>query len=881
MNSNNYNLEELKSIIEILREVEAKSKDGESDEEIEGFFIDKIKPFIRDEKLLEEMERLNIEEYYEQDIYIEIFESLSSNMSSKGLYFFIRNVSLEFINEVYTKENVERINQALPEKKVSHEIFKKVMQSKEIDEDSRWGYYVPVIFENSSKRDKEKFKEAIIYYIDLFKDKISDPNAISILTKMLKDNDIEEITPNEFMSLSNFILDVDISNMIQSNLMNLLDIVIEKLSKEAIEVGFDTFTEDLVSNLSIPNDIFSLDIKSNTLCKLLEKEKELGILNKEHVDKVIDILTIPDKDAPHITPDGIKRLWNCLDDDLKLQEYEHIVENVNSMEVEYGYEYCNIAIDLWELSSSELQEHEFDYVINYTDNLKLSKKYKNKELMLQEFWKKTNDDVKKQNPQILIKIMFEISKYYSVKREFIEDIMQNINIYSKEFSQEIALRLLDFESILQNSGKSFEEFLIEQLNDSETPLFDNTFVSGIAQKIDKGLLSDTISESLKKRIISERERIDTSNVDLEKYSDKINNFQNMSEEEFSQFSIDIKLLKMKNGRIPEKYCDYIILQAIRKNSTLNKDFEKNQSLLKRAFEDKSTYITEAKGLNPIEFRFCKLEDETTGAAISFSNETKLITYETEKIYQPIDIIKTMYHEIQHACQNKDINSGKLTDKNQYRMIKEKILREIDQNYYNKNYDNLYSEIDARLQALIQTKECLQYLGLTKEEIEEIKFDMYDGYGFQKAMENEERDLKQADDKIFKNKLQKLDKIFEKEIVNNPKYLELFPILKREFKSDGTKKTEEEMKKKMEDEIAGNPENRNQILFEYSVIMDRSLDELTSKASIERSIFASIDGSVSADQRSEATNFIETKKIQEEPSIPKANGLRDLIPEEPE
>lgn len=880
MNSNNYNLEELKSIIEILREVEAKEKDGER----EGFFVDKIKPFIRDEKLLEEMERLNIEEYYEQDICIEIFESLSSNMSSKGLYFFITNVSLEFIHEVYTKENVEKINQALPEKNVSKEIFAKVMQSKELDENTRWGYYVPVIFENSSKQDKEKFKEVIIYYIDLFKDKISDPNAISILTKMLKDNDIEEITPNEFMSFSNFILDVDISNMIQSNLMSLLDIVIEKASEAAIQEGFDTFTKNLVSNTSIPNDRFSLDIKSNTLCKLLEKEKKFGNLKKEHVDKVIDILTIPNKNTPHISPEGIKRLWNCLDDDLKLQEYEHIVENVNSMELEFPYDYHNVPIDLWEESSSELQNKKLDYAINNVDKFKLAVKYRGKEAILQELWLKTSEDVKRQKTESLENIISRLDNFYMVTNEFIQDLMKNRHIYTNEALQELFLKFFNRLTTSESFGKYFEQYFLEKLTDSETSIFDNNLISRIVQKMDKELLStDDLPESLKKAIISNREKIDVSDVNLEKYDDKVNSFQDMTEEEFSEFTKDIKKIKMKKGIIPERCCDYIISQAIRKNSTLNRNFEKNIPLLKRSFEDKSTYIAEEKGLPPIEVGFNILEEKTGGEAHTTLRSVKLIKYENKEIYSPINVINYMFHEIQHACQKKSIYSGKITDKNQYKMIKEYILRAIDQNYIDKNYIYEYSEIDARVQALIQQREYLQYLGLTKEEIENVDLTFFysEGDSFEEALEFENRVLKNADYKEFENKVEKFDAIFEREIAKKPEYLNYFPVLQREFKLDGSRKTEEEMRNEMDKELANNPENRNQILFEYSVIMDKSLDELNPKASVEQSIFASIDASVSAEQRSEVANFIKIEKSQEESSLeietPKPES--DIVQEE--
>lgn len=843
MNSNNYSFNEVKEIIKIFDELEAYINENGYSDEVDELFVQKIKPFIKDKEVSEKFEG---EDLGENELY-KIFESISSHLSTTDLCFVLKNISLIVLDEFYTKENMEKINQELPEENISKDILSRVMLAKDIDEDSRWGYYIPIVFENSTKKNKQQIAKILVYYVELFKDRVSDSNALNIVNKMISNEDIEEITSDEISSISYFIGNIDSNNFSEYVLQNLLEKIVEKTNIEIIDEYFDIFVTNIIFNSCIKNYI-----KNDILCKILEKEKEEGNVNKEHVDKVIDLLTIPDKEAPHITPEGIKRLWNCLDDNLRNQEFENIVEKVNLMEVEPEYVYVDINTYLWQSLSPNLQNQKLDFFINHAEKLKLGKEYRNS--ILQDIWLKSDDTVKKQNPQALINIICKLKGMFSVNKKFIEDIMKNKDTYSEEVFQDIALRLLDFACSLECASE-YEEYLIEGLGVSETAIFDNDFLSGIAQRIDKGLLASPLNEIFKKHIILSREKIDISGVNLEKYDDKVSSFENMSEEEFSEFAENIKLLKIKNGRIPEKYCDYIISQSIRANSTLNKNIQQNISLVKRSFEDKSTYIAEEKGLDQIEFRLDGLDSSYEGVTVRSLGKT-LIKYKKEDVYNPIDLINTMYHEIQHACQERDISSGKITDKYQYRIIKELILEGINPNYYKDNYLYMYSEIDARVQALLQQRQYLEHLGLTREEIEDIKIEQNN---FENAIYFERVALGRADKKIYGDRREDMNEIFEREIIHNPQYLEKFPILQREFHQDGTKKTEEEMKNEKEEELANNPENRNQILFKYSVIMDKSLDESNPKASVEQSIFASIDASVKAEQRSEFVNAIKFEK----------------------
>lgn len=164
--------------------------------------------------------------------------------------------------------------------------------------------------------------------------------------------------------------------------------------------------------------------------------------------------------------------------------------------------------------------------------------------------------------------------------------------------------------------------------------------------------------------------------------------------------------------------------------------------------------------------------------INVSNVKKMFECNNyEENPEAIHILDTVFHEARHIMQYRLMQKKDMSPEI-YEQYKEEVLKSLNVDYYNKNYKETLSEIDARLTGAKMVVDflkeyypyminCIKYYdAIVKKEEERII--------------HKKNVLELADDVT-------VDEALEKIIAVNPKLLEKYPGLQREYELDGTKK----------------------------------------------------------------------------------------------
>lgn len=164
--------------------------------------------------------------------------------------------------------------------------------------------------------------------------------------------------------------------------------------------------------------------------------------------------------------------------------------------------------------------------------------------------------------------------------------------------------------------------------------------------------------------------------------------------------------------------------------------------------------------------------------INVSNVKKMFECNNyEENPEAIHILDTVFHEARHIMQYRLMQKKDMSPEI-YEQYKEEVLKSLNVDYYNKNYKETLSEIDARLTGAKMVVDflkeyypyminCIKYYdAIVKKEEERII--------------HKKNVLELADDVT-------VDEALAKIIAVNPKLLEKYPGLQREYELDGTKK----------------------------------------------------------------------------------------------
>ena len=291
------------------------------------------------------------------------------------------------------------------------------------------------------------------------------------------------------------------------------------------------------------------------------------------------------------------------------------------------------------------------------------------------------------------------------------------------------------------------------LNEKNPKLLDNPSALYFIEAVSKGLISsDNITKNNFKSSYSNLlESITPQRID--EYKALIASGKSIPEDKLEDFETQLNFLKIKEGKIPKEFYDYIIRETIRGN--INKSDRKG--LVMNAVTSLTQDHLEEMGINGYFVSFAKLDPYTVGV-----HSTNCIRISKDYLQELnlSDIVNTAFHESRHAYQRKAIENS-VIDKKFYKMLKENIILDFDREFYDRNYSNMENEFDARVYGALKTNEYLLSIGLTPKEIAE---------GVGKSLEEELIKDKEQDRSIKKSvgdKERTIDEMVLEAINSNP------------------------------------------------------------------------------------------------------------------
>ena len=165
----------------------------------------------------------------------------------------------------------------------------------------------------------------------------------------------------------------------------------------------------------------------------------------------------------------------------------------------------------------------------------------------------------------------------------------------------------------------------------------------------------------------------------------------------------------------------------------------------------------------------------------FSSDRNVIAYDIDyysqysakvnefDIRKIIDLLMTIFHESTHYCQFTSIPTNDL----ERQFYKERIIREYYPDYYEKNYNKISYERDARVKSY---EMCYKFL---KENKEDFCFflEKYYSESYKKDI-----DINIDDKEVFSNSKVDIDRIFERLVFFHPEIMDKYPYLFGETKS---------------------------------------------------------------------------------------------------
>ena len=370
---------------------------------------------------------------------------------------------------------------------------------------------------------------------------------------------------------------------------------------------------------------------------------------------------------------------------------------------------------------------------------------------------------------------------------------ESISKYKDRLNPTASIDRIEFcqkylEYVLQNGVKDIinDNFALETIN-----LVDSLPNDG---NPDYEKIKNILKDARNKIVYPDMEKYDK--FIPENYSEK---FEEMNLEDFDSFIKALENIKIIDGTIPEKYCDYMIKQKLNKNSNLNKNLDKYLTILKISFQDKVKYMLEREGISGYKIEF--FENDGKGTLGSHNHYNKKIDFLEDNLIELDEsnthMINTAFHEVRHAVQAKDYKTTEFEKLNGdlYNMIKEEVIRRDDFAFYTINYSRMFCEIDARIAGAKGQSEYLKYLGISDDKVIESsgekKITLKELYLKSKEVESENQRLggkKVSGDGKIISVSQKAAEL----IIKNPDWLKRYPVLSLEFKENGKRKSSKEL-----------------------------------------------------------------------------------------
>ena len=506
----------------------------------------------------------------------------------------------------------------------------------------------------------------------------------------------------------------------------------------------------------VENNKFSTEIASEKLNQFIYEEfKDIDIKDYENLFYILIAINIRDVELNEFS----RKIYNDIlnfykSNNLKLglkiikwyKSYDNIKECIDTIMNKTNHTIKESNVDLLNYlieknTCSETKKELVDYLMEYVSNIEIFD-FDIYRIMisLENNWKYSDS---------LNKYIFKTCKNSNVFTEYIEKCINEklefnyidslVAFYIRTNWIDVELEEL-FDSKISESGIQIKKNKYIEIIENECKinkkdfydtltckaiLYNYIFKYGTIDIIDKKMIDNYITKHKDKilynreayEIINEQYINKNFNVDykyIEKYRNFVENKLQMSTEEKSVFLSDLNKFKLENGIIPIEICKYIIYCLLQ-----NSEF---QEIIECVLCDFAKGIELQNGINDIH-NFVEIDDEMTSinGMFKIKKNKKMYVLLKERLIKNfsknnIKILETIYHEIEHIIQHKDIKNENWTG-NRFKMyIEENILLKKIKKYDDLNYYNKYTEIEARYAGAIHTKELIDELSLDWNEL---------------------------------------------------------------------------------------------------------------------------------------------------------------------
>ena len=172
----------------------------------------------------------------------------------------------------------------------------------------------------------------------------------------------------------------------------------------------------------------------------------------------------------------------------------------------------------------------------------------------------------------------------------------------------------------------------------------------------------------------------------------------------------------------------------------------------------------------VEIKFTKDLENKYG--YSYQNIMYLCKEELEQmyflgLYRPL---KTIFHELCHISQYRDIHINSEVSKRSSILIKDEILSSLINNYYEDNYERILSEVEAEIFSIQDLLTMFAKFGIVFKNNQNP---------YQKTIAILKQNINN-DMRIVGGKEILLDEVFDDTIINHPKFLNIYPQLALEY-----------------------------------------------------------------------------------------------------
>ena len=307
------------------------------------------------------------------------------------------------------------------------------------------------------------------------------------------------------------------------------------------------------------------------------------------------------------------------------------------------------------------------------------------------------------------------------------------------------------------------EYYARQLEGSALDINENAAISHLISAAQKGRLPEDIT----KIVLDE----------LEERKDKNKNIDFNSVQDFDQYMKNVAEIRLQQGKMPRECSETIIRKVILQKQ----DISKYNGMVERALEDLAEYELEEAGIEGYPIMVLNqplFKRKTYMGEHNADNKTIKLSRQYLKSYGIIEMLDTILHESTHAIQNKKIATGQL-NRDTYKMLKEEILRDENDDFYYNNYKYMYKEIDARKSGYVKRNKLLKRIGISESQIVEL-----DAGNIEQKIEEYCKEYEKGKMKKVDREPKDVDTIFLELLQKKPELLSKYPELKVEFEIAG-------------------------------------------------------------------------------------------------